>query len=189
MALRRLSDPAPSGSPKASPSGRQLRVPQPETPPSNAESRAAREDVLVRLMFTPGSSPLEATHAFLCAYTAERLSPLVGQRVCVAAHELLSNATSYATRGDIVLEIVQRVGRVSVRVTNSTIPARISMLTQQLEKIRESPEDAFNAELKRSLAGGVVRPMLGLARIAHEVGFALALDVQSERVVVSAHAR
>src|SRR5690348_2705427 len=91
--------------PRVSPSGNMPRVTQPTS--ASAEWKAAREDVLVRLMFTPGSSPLEATHAFLSTYTAERLSPSVSQRVCLAAYELLSNATNYATLGsDVVLEIV-----------------------------------------------------------------------------------
>jgi hypothetical protein len=161
----------------------------PPAAPISSEVRSGREDVLVRLMFTAGSSPLEATHAFLSAYTAERLSIAVGQRVCLAAHELLSNATSYATRGEVVLEVVQRLGRITVRTTSNTIVARVAMLTQQLDKIRESPEDAFTAELKRSVTGGVSRPMLGLARVAHEAGFTLALEVAGDRVVVSAQAR
>src|SRR5689334_8981370 len=129
MAISRAS--LPSRGPGASASGQSGRMPkvQPnsEPTPSSAQWRAAaREDVLVRLMFTPGSSPLEATHTFLSAYTAERLAPAVSQRICLAAYELLSNATNYATLGsDVVLEIAQRGQRVCVRATNNTIPARV----------------------------------------------------------------
>jgi hypothetical protein len=152
-----------------------------------SEWRAAREEVLVRLMFTPGSSPLETTHTFLNAYLAERVAPAAAQRVCLAAYELLSNATSYATLGsDVVLEIFQRGGRVCVRASNNTIPARVAMLQQQLDKIKVGAEDTFVSELKRSMLGGVARPMLGLARIAHEVGLELELEAEGARVTVTA---
>jgi hypothetical protein len=166
-------------------SGQVPRVkPSGERAPSSADWRSAKEDVLVRLMFTPGSSPLEATHAYLTAYLAERTAPGVAQRVCLAAYELLANATNYATLGsDVVLEIVQRASRVGVRASNNTIPARVAMLRQQLDKIAQSAEEAFLSELKRSATG---RPMLGLARIAHEVGLELALETTGERVTVSA---
>lgn len=155
--------------------------------PSSAEWRAAREDVLVRLMFTPGSSPLEHTHTFLNAYLAERVPPATAQRICLAAYELLSNATSFATLGsDVVLEIVQRGGRICVRASNNTIPARMAMLRQQLDKIQNDPEETFVSELKRSMGGGMGRPMLGLARIAHEVGLFLELDTSGDRVTVTA---
>jgi hypothetical protein len=174
--------------PRVAPSGNMPRVTQPTS--ASAEWKAAREDVLVRLMFTPGSSPLEATHAFLSTYTAERLSPSVSQRVCLAAYELLANATNYAILGsDVVLEIVERLGRVQVRASNKTIPARVTMLKQQLDKIRANPEDTFTSELKRSLTGGVSRPMLGLARIAHEAGLELELELAGDRVTVTALTR
>lgn len=138
-------------------------------------------------MFTPGSSPLEATHTYLTAYLAERAASGVAQRVCVAAYELLANATNYATLGgDVVLEIVRQAGRLGVRASNDTIPARLTMLRQQLDKIAQNPEEAFLAELKRSVSG---RPMLGLARIAHEVGFVLSLETSGDRVTVTAMPR
>lgn len=156
-------------------------------PPTSSEWRGAREDVLVRLMFTPGSSPLEATHTFLNAYLAERMPPAAAQRACLAAYELLSNATSFATLGsDVVLELVQRSGRVCVRAANNTIPARVAMLRQQLEKIQNDPEETFVSELKKSMGGGMGRPMLGLARIAHEVGLSLELETSGDRVTVTA---
>ena len=160
---------------------------RPSARPPSEEWRSAKEDVLVRLMFTPGSSPLEATHAYLTAYLAERTSPSVAQRVSLAAYELLANATNYAVLGsDVVLEIVQQAGRVGVRASNDTIPARVTMLRQQLDKVAQNPEEAFLAELKRSFSG---RPMLGLARIGHEVGLALSLDATAERVTVTAMPR
>jgi hypothetical protein len=166
-------------------SGQVPRVkPTAERAGSSADWRAAKEDVLVRLMFTPGSSPLEATHTYLSAYLAERISPGVAQRVSLAAYELLANATNYATLGsDVVLEIVQRAGRVGVRASNNTIPARVTMLRQQLDKIAQNPAEAFLAELRRCVSG---RPLLGLARIAHEAALELTLETAADRVTVTA---
>jgi hypothetical protein len=141
-------------------------------------------------MFSPGSSPLEATHTYLSAYTAERVAPAVSQRICLAAYELLSNATNYATLGsDVVLELAERRGQVCVRTTNRTIPARLSMLRLQLDKIRQNPEETFTAELKRSMTGGASRAMLGLSRVAHEVGLELDLEVRGDAVTVLAFTR
>jgi len=176
--------------PRAQPSGQLPRVQPSSSRTPTQEWRTAKEEVLVRLMFTPGSSPLEATHTFLNAYLAERVAPAAAQRVCLAAYELLSNATNYATLGsDVVLEIVERIGKVSVRASNNTIPARVAMLRQQLEKIQGNPEETFVSELKRSMIGGVSRPMLGLARIAHEVGLTLELEISGDRVTVTAAPR
>lgn len=187
MASSPTRSPLPSLRPTGQ-SGQQHRVqPSADRSRPTSEWRAAREEVLVRLMFTPGSSPLEATHTFLNSFLAERIPPAAVQRTCLAAYELLSNATSYATLGsDVVFEIAQRGGRICVRASNNTIAARVTMLRQQLDKIQADPEETFVAELKRSMVGGVSRPMLGLARIAHEVGLELELETAGPRVTVTA---
>jgi hypothetical protein len=148
------------------------------------------EQVLVRLMFAPGSSTLESTHSFLAAYTADRLPAAVAQRVSLAAYELLSNAMNYASlSSDVVLEIVQYPDRTMVRTANDAIAARIAMLREQVDKIRSDSEGAFVQELKRSLKGGHMRAMLGLARVAFEVGLTLDFEVSGQRVRVSAELR
>jgi hypothetical protein len=44
-------------------------------------------------------------------------------------------------------------------------------------------------ELRRSVTGGIPRPMLGLARVTHEVGLTLDLQVQERRISVTAQCR
>jgi hypothetical protein len=176
--------------------GREAASPQPlrgaSVRPGARESRTVSgttpaEQVLVRLMFSPGSSTLESTHAFLTAYTADRLPAAAAQRVSLAAYELLSNAMNYASlSSDVVLEIVQNADRTIVRTANDAIGARIAMLREQVDKIRSDSEGAFVQELKRSMKGGHTRAMLGLARIAFEVGLKLDLDITGQRVRVSA---
>lgn len=155
--------------------------------PRTTSGTAPVEQVLVRLMFSPGSSTLESTHSFLSAYTADRLPSAVAQKVSLAAYELLSNAMNYASlSSDVVLEIVQYADRTIVRTANDAIAARISMLREQIDRIRSDSEGAFVQELKRSMKGGHTRAMLGLARIAFEVGLKLDLDASGQRVRVSA---
>lgn len=156
---------------------------------TNGRSRqtAGAESVLVRLLFTPGSDTLEQTHAFLTAYMAERLRPATAQRLLVAAYELFLNAMDYATHGsEIALEVVEGRDFASVRVSNETIAARTSMLRDQIAKIKVDAEAAFVGELRRPLTGGVARPMLGLARIAHESRLELDLVVNDKSVTVVA---
>ena len=175
----------------ASPLGRRV----PSDRPGIADQRTssgtmAVEQVLVRLMFSPGSSTLESTHAFLTAYTTDRLPTAVAQRVSLAAYELLSNAMNYASlSSDVVLEIVQLKERTIVRTANEAIAARIAMLREQIDKIHADSEGAFVQELKRSMKGGHTRAMLGLARVAFEVGLKLDLETAGQRVLVSAELR
>jgi hypothetical protein len=141
-------------------------------------------------MFSPGSSTLESTQSFLAAYTADRLPSAVAQRVSLAAYELLSNAMNYASlSSDVVLEIVHHGERTIVRTANDAIAARIAMLREQVDKIDADSEGAFVQELKRSMKGSHTRAMLGLARVAFEVGMKLDLEIVGQRVRVNAELR
>ena len=90
---------------------------------------------------------------------------------------------------DVVLEIVQHSELTIVRTANDAIAARIAMLREQVDKIRADVEGAFVQELKRSMKGGHARAMLGLARVAFEVGLKLNLETSGQRVRVSAELR
>jgi hypothetical protein len=145
---------------------------------------------MVRVICTAGSGALEYTHAFISAYAADHLRGAVAQRLSVGAYELLSNALNFGSvSSDIVLELIEADTLVGVRVSNEAIQARISMLTEHLQKLRNNAEQTFMEELRRSVTGGIPRPMLGLARVAHEVGLTLELQVQDRRVTVTAQCR
>ena len=108
----------------------------------------------------------------------------------MGAYELLSNALNFGSvSSDIVLELIEADALVGVRVSNEAIQARISMLSEHLTKLRSNAEQTFMEELRRSVTGGIPRPMLGLARVAHEVGLTLELQVQDRRVSVTAQCR
>lgn len=145
---------------------------------------------LVRVICTAGSGALEYTHAFVSAYTADHLRGAIAQRLSVGAYELLSNALNFGSiSSDIVIELIESESMVGVRVSNDAIAARVSMLTEHLLKLKTNAEQTFLEELRRSVTGGIPRPMLGLARVAHEVGLALDLQVQERRIAVTAQCR
>jgi len=145
---------------------------------------------LVRLYCNAGSSALEYTHAFINAYAIDHFRGAVAQRLSVGAYELLSNALNFGSvSSDILLELIEAENIVGVRVSNEAIQARISMLNEHLLKLHTNPEQTFLDELRRSVTGGIPRPMLGLARVAHEAGLTLTLNVQDRRVTVTAQCR
>jgi hypothetical protein len=145
---------------------------------------------LIRVICNAGSGALEYTHAFVSAYAADHFRGAVAQRLSVGAYELLSNALNFGSvASDIVLELIETDSIVGVRVANEAIQARISMLTEHLLRLRTNAEQTFLEELRRSVTGGIPRPMLGLARVTHEVGLTLDLQVQDRLVSVTAQCR
>jgi hypothetical protein len=153
------------------------------------DSHAAGVRSLARIALSPGSELLEATHAFATSYVASRLHPQVAQRVSLASYELVANALAYGTMSeDILFELFETEHQVAIRVSNQTISARISMLTEHVAKVRANPEQALTEEMRRSVTGGP-RPMLGLARVVHEAGLALEVSVDARRVTVTASGR
>jgi hypothetical protein len=132
---------------------------------------------------------LEYTHVFVAAYCKHRFRATVAEALTVAAHELLENAINYGSVSNQVLfEIVERMGAAAVRVTNETIPARLEMLRQHVEKLAANPEAVMLEEMKRSMGSSRIRPMLGLARVVQEAGLGLELYIVGSRVTVLARA-
>lgn len=153
-------------------------------------STALTGRTLMRVICTAGSGALEYTHAFVTAYTADHLRGAVAQRLSVGAYELLSNALNFGSvSSDIVIELIESETMVGVRVANDAIAARISMLTEHLLRLKTNAEQTFMEELRRSVTGGIPRPMLGLARVTHEVGLTLDLQVDERRIAVTAQCR
>lgn len=140
---------------------------------------------LVLIRCTPGSDVLEATHAYLMAYANARFGSRSAERLGVAAYELFANAMSYGTLSDVCLELLETASGGAVRVANTTTAARIGMLKAHLEKLERDGQAMLANEMRR-FAGGGPRPMLGLARIRHEAGLSLQVDVAAERVTIMA---
>ena len=146
--------------------------------------------VLVSIHCAPGSDMLEATHAFLTAYAASRARPLIAQRLSLAAYELLANGLNYGSvSGDVTTELVEARSQIIVRVSNDAIGARVQMLSDHVARVRANAEATVLEEMRRSVSGGMPRPMLGLARIAHEAAMLVDVSVRDRRVTVTASAR
>jgi hypothetical protein len=140
---------------------------------------------LVLIRCAPGSDVLEPTHAYLMAYASARFGARIAERLGVAAYELFSNAMSYGTLSDVCLELIDSGSGGAVRVSNTTTQARLSMLRAHLEKLDKDGAGALSNEVRRFAAGGP-RPMLGLARVKHEAGLHLDVDVTDDRVTILA---
>ncbi len=140
---------------------------------------------LVLIRCAPGSDVLEPTHSYLMAYASARFGTRAAERLGVAAYELFANAMSYGTLSDVCLELIDSTAGGAVRVSNTTTPARISMLRAHLDKIDKDGSGAMAQEVRR-FAGGGPRPMLGLARVKHEAGLHLDVDVTGDRVTILA---
>jgi hypothetical protein len=158
--------------------------------PEPFNSTLARCRCLVRVLCSPGSDSLDSTHRFLSDYTKSRFRAQIAQRLSVASYELLSNALNYSSMADeVAIEVLDQPEFAAVRVTNETITPRISMLNEHVAKIRASAEATLVEEMRRSVAGGPVRPMLGLARVVHEVSMQLDVLVEERRVTMTASCR
>jgi hypothetical protein len=136
------------------------------------------------------SSPdLEQFLGFMTAYTKGRFSASLAERVTLASTELLDNAVRYGSLArDFSYRLNADNSKVAVCVRNTTVRARIEMLTAQLRRLEVSAEQVYASELERSMvqAGGR-RSMLGLARIRHEAEMHLDLEVEGVQVSVFAY--
>jgi hypothetical protein len=54
--------------------------------------------------------------------------------------------------------------------------------------VKANSEQTLTDEMRRSVMGGP-RPMLGLARVAHEAGMGLDIGIEGRRVTVTAFCR
>jgi hypothetical protein len=154
------------------------------------DSKASRCRCLIRVMCSPGSDSLDCTHEFLSSYAKGRFRQQIAQRLSVAGYELLANALNYSSMAEeVMVELMELPDFAAVRVANETIAPRISMLTEHVAKIRTNAEATLVDEMRRSVAGGPVRPMLGLARVVHEASMQLDVVVEERRVIMTASCR
>lgn len=147
------------------------------------------ESSVVSIRSRPHDDVLEYTHAFVVAYVRRRFLSRVVEPLSVATYELLGNALGYGSVSqEVVLQLFESPTGISVSVTNDTVQTRIEMLTTQLERLSRNPEATFIEEMRRSVGGGVGRPVLGLARIVHESKLSLDVYISGLRVTAIARA-
>jgi len=143
--------------------------------PSAALRAAGPAKSLVRVACDAGGTPTELLLEFLSKYTAQRYPGQLGQRLPVAAYELIENGIQYGSVArEVVFEMLERDDLVELRVTNHAVAARISRLREQIDKLATDPSKAYAEAMQRSMNGG--KPMLGLSRISHECRMELTLE-------------
>lgn len=135
------------------------------------------------------SPDLEHFLGFISTYAKGRFSLTLAERVALASTELLDNAVRYGSLArDFTYELGLEAGQVSVSVQNSTVQARIDMLSSQLRLLDANPDQVYASELQRSLNPlGGRRSMLGLARIRHEAEMRVELTTNGNLVKVRAY--
>jgi hypothetical protein len=145
------------------------------------------EPALVSITSRSHDEVLEYTHAFAVEYARRRFRSGLVPGLSVAAYELLANALNYGSAlGEVVFQVLETPQSVTVSVQNETMAARLGMLTALLERLKKDPEATFLEEMNRSVSGGMVRPMLGLARIVHEAKMSLEVYMSGSRLTVFA---
>jgi hypothetical protein len=158
------------------------------SPESGRRSRSvvgALDRVVVSVVIGAGSDLGEAVQAFVAEYNRRRFLPAVAQAISAGARELVSNAASYGSvSGEVLVEIVESPVWVAVRVTNESIPARIDMLQQQMKRLADAGPDTARAQRANPAAHGARMP--GLAKVMHEQGLELDIEVNDRKVTVTA---
>ncbi|HLK39299.1 MAG TPA: hypothetical protein VKU41_21210 [Polyangiaceae bacterium] len=143
------------------------------------------EPAIVSIVSRSHDDVLEYTHAFVVAYAKRRFLSRTVEPLSVATYELLGNALSYGlVSSQVLLQVHEGQAGVAVRVANDTMQTRIDMLCAQLDRLSKNAESTFVEEMRRSVAGGLGRPALGLARVVHEAKLALEVYIVAPRITV-----
>jgi two-component sensor histidine kinase len=160
------------------------------TIPSIFDPASSSCRTLVRVLCSPGSDSLDSTHQFLDRYAHTRFRPQIAERLSVTVYELLSNALNYSSMTEeVTIEILEMPETAAVRIANETIGPRIGMLNEHMNKIKTNAETIMAEEMRRSVGGASIRPMLGLARVVHEASMHLEAAVEGRRVTMTASCR
>jgi hypothetical protein len=135
------------------------------------------------------SPDLEQFLSFINAYAKGRFSASLAERVTLSSTELLDNAVRYGSLArDFNYTLAIDAGQVFVSVQNTTVRARVDMLTAQLKRLEAGADQVYASELERSLVpSGGRRSMLGLARIRHEAEMRIELSTSDHEVTVRAY--
>jgi len=123
---------------------------------------------------------------FVSRYVHGRFRHVQAEAISLATFELLDNALNFGSIShDVVLELFATTATVDVAVSNHAAPARISMLSQQLERVRRTSAATYAAEVEQGSSGDAL-VKLGLARVAHDARMALRLSTDEEQITVTA---
>jgi signal transduction histidine kinase len=151
------------------------------------ERNAAEQSPLVAIRCSASSGLLDATYAYLAAYSSAWLEPGMAERLNVAVYELLANAMRHGvSHGEVRIELRDSDQGPEVSITNTAELHAVQELVQRFDYVCSDPEQAYSEEMARFEASTLTVPRLGLVRVAHECKLELALRVTEGRVEVTA---
>jgi hypothetical protein len=151
-------------------------------------------DAYVELSFKRSTVLIPMVRRFVSEFFAQVLGdPALVSRVCLAAHELLENAVSYAADGLTSISIgVRRLEDaldVAIDTQNRASVADTSMLQSRLDEMAAAGDPATHyLTLMRRSAARAEGSGLGLGRICAEADMSLACQIDLDTVRVQARA-
>ncbi len=178
-----LLDAAVASDPQRRMSGVQTRAQRHE--PLDPAALGAAAPPSISIGAPADESLLEPTYAYLSAYCTRVFAPRVAERLNVAIYELYANALRYGRGDEVRFQLGRLEGGAWLRVESSAEPSDVARLREQLARVREDAEAAFNREMSRFGSDGQPAPMLGIVRIAHESRLSLELELDGARVAIS----
>jgi len=143
------------------------------------------------LLFRPSVNLIHVVRCFVADFYDKVVVEVdASQRLALATHELLDNASKYSCDGDVALfvECDPPAGAVSVRTLNRASAAQIVLVEQTFAAMSRAPDaTSFYMEAMRQTAAKATGSGgLGLARIWAESEMPLRLSISGDRVEINA---
>lgn len=156
-----------------------------------AADAASPGSARLEIRFSPSVTLISGVRRFVSQFYEEVLGdPDIADRVALATHELLENASRYSVDGETrtLLEIVRTPQTsVSVRTWNRATPAQIFVLHGMFDDMARSGDafEYYQAAMRRT-AKSTRGSGLGLARVWAEANMALTLAEEYGWVIIHA---
>jgi hypothetical protein len=146
---------------------------------------------LVHLQFRPMWKYIQGIRQFCDSFAATSFDdPELGHRVGLVIHELTENAIKYNRKDDQAsLGItLRRLGNiVEVEVANTPEPEAVEGLRAKFSGLQSLPaREAYMAAMRRATTLPQGKSGLGLARVRHDGGMELALNIEQDVVRITA---
>lgn len=144
-----------------------------------------------RIRMLPDWGLVQRTSELIAAYFESRLSGREGERLAVAAHELLESAARYCPpREEIDLQVMTDpdVTWVEIRVTHEAVASRVTMLEKAVQQVMSfsDPKEALLDAMRKAAAPGDASFILSFARVRHESRLEMSALVQDRKITVMA---
>lgn len=140
----------------------------------------------INLAFGPRWKYISCVRSFVESFCSIALeNKIKGDKISLAASELLENAVKYASEDGTKIFILLKENGLKIVVENIAQPDQIEILKNELDKINEgTPQEAFMRKVQEVAEREDGESRLGLARIRHDTGAELSMSVKNENHVV-----